>query len=459
MRRYWDTHIHDLEISTHAPGTVRLLRRSRPVPFRKAAPPACALIDFDRWRGRKVLDVGCGAGVEVVRFAEAARARRRRPAPAAVGADAAESRRQQGLSGRTGAWPTAIAAVCRQYLRLRLRARRRAVRRVRPGVWSPNVTACCGRAARVILQVYNRVSWLNLLSKIMKVPLEHEDAPVLRRYSIAEFRAPDVGLSRRSTIIPERFPVKSRLHKGWKGMAFNAGFVGHVQRVAPRLGAALRLAPAGRLQEIGRDGSAPRRLIKAHAFGNDFLLTDRADAHDVTTWPRSPGVCDRHRGIGGDGLMLLTRPPAAPTHGCSMRTAVAPRSRATACDARPRGSPTSADLPGAAARDRDGRRSQAARTPGASRPAVDLPGRNGAADRPPQRDDFSRRTTGPGVVLRVGNPQCVVLGPATEDRLHSFAAPWRCIPFFPAGTNVELADGRVPARVRILHLGARCRPH
>jgi len=28
-----------------------------------------------------------------------------------------------------------------------------------------------------IFQVYNRVSWLNALSKLMHVPLEHEDAP------------------------------------------------------------------------------------------------------------------------------------------------------------------------------------------------------------------------------------------------------------------------------------------
>jgi hypothetical protein len=27
------------------------------------------------------------------------------------------------------------------------------------------------------------------------------------------------------TLIPERFPVKSRLHKGWKGVAFNTLFV------------------------------------------------------------------------------------------------------------------------------------------------------------------------------------------------------------------------------------------
>ena len=35
--------------------------------------------------------------------------------------------------------------------------------------------------------VYNRVSWLHTLSKLMKVELEHEDAPVLRLYSIPEF--------------------------------------------------------------------------------------------------------------------------------------------------------------------------------------------------------------------------------------------------------------------------------
>ena len=40
-----------------------------------------------------------------------------------------------------------------------------------------------------VFQVYNRISWLNALSKLMKVPLEHEDAPVLLKYSAGEFRA------------------------------------------------------------------------------------------------------------------------------------------------------------------------------------------------------------------------------------------------------------------------------
>ena len=58
----------------------------------------------------------------------------------------------------------------------------------------------------------------------MKVALEHEDAPVLRKYSMSEFKQlltpfTDVRL------VPERFPVKSQLHHGWKGALYNSIFV------------------------------------------------------------------------------------------------------------------------------------------------------------------------------------------------------------------------------------------
>jgi len=44
----------------------------------------------------------------------------------------------------------------------------------------------------------------------------------------------------------------------------------------------------------------------------------------------------------------------------------------------------------------------------------------------------------------------VVLGPATMERLHSLAAALAVHPYFPAGTNVELAEVQQPDRVRIL---------
>ena len=53
-------------------------------------------------------------------------------------------------------------------------------------------------------------------------------------------------------------------------------------------------------------------------------------------------------------------------------------------------------------------------------------------------------------MLRVGNPQCVILGPVTEARLHGIAGPLAVHPFFPEGTNVELASVEAPGRVRIL---------
>ena len=87
---------------------------------------------------------------------------------------------------------------------------------------------------QAIFQVYNRISWLNALGKLMKVGLEHEDAPVLLKFNVAEFRR---LLARFSDvrIVPERFPVKSRLHGGWKGALYNGLFVGIFNALPRRL--------------------------------------------------------------------------------------------------------------------------------------------------------------------------------------------------------------------------------
>ncbi len=47
-------------------------------------------------------------------------------------------------------------------------------------------------------------------------------------------------------------------------------------------------------------------LVKAHAYGNDFLLlpsSDTAPSGDMASLARR--VCDRHAGIGADGLMIV----------------------------------------------------------------------------------------------------------------------------------------------------------
>lgn len=223
VREYWNTHIHDLEISTNAPGTPGFFADLDQYHFEKLH-HLLDLIHFDEWKGKDVLDVGCGAGVEVVRFARAgARVTGVDIADSAI-ALARRNLEQQGLEARLevadgehlpfpdASFDFVFAHGVVQYTGNDAAMVQEIHRVLRPG-------------GLAVFQAYNRRSWLHLLSKVMKTPLEHEDAPVLKRYSDTEFRRL-VSVFADVRLVFERFPVKSRLHKGWKGMAFNTFFVG-----------------------------------------------------------------------------------------------------------------------------------------------------------------------------------------------------------------------------------------
>jgi ubiquinone/menaquinone biosynthesis C-methylase UbiE len=206
VRTYWNQHIHDLEITRHPVGSRGFFD------------------DLEGYSGRRVLEVGCGAGVDLARFA--------RGGAEVTGVDIASAAielaranfAQQGLRGEfhvangeqllfpDGSFDLVYAHGVVQYTadpkRLVDECRR--------------VLATGGGA---IFQVYNRLSWLNALSKLMKVRLEHDEAPVMLKFSMGEFRRLLAGF-RQVRIVPERFPVKSRLHGGWKGMLYNRLFVG-----------------------------------------------------------------------------------------------------------------------------------------------------------------------------------------------------------------------------------------
>ena len=223
VRAYWNDHIHDLDISSHAPGSREFFADLDQYHFEKLH-HLPRLIDFNAYRGKKVLDVGCGAGTDLVRFAKGgARVTGVDLASSAI-ALAKQNFAQQGLTADLreadgeklpfddNTFDLVFAHGVVQYT-----ARDQALVDECRRVLGPGGTA--------VFQVYNRVSWLNGLSKVMKVPLEHEDAPVLKKYSIGEFRALLQPFSA-TRIVAERFPVKSRLHRGWKGIAFNTLFVG-----------------------------------------------------------------------------------------------------------------------------------------------------------------------------------------------------------------------------------------
>src|SRR3954469_11701499 len=68
VRDYWNRHIHDLDISTHTPGSREFFRDLDQYHFEKLH-HLPRLIDFTAYRGKRVLDVGCGAGTDLIHFA------------------------------------------------------------------------------------------------------------------------------------------------------------------------------------------------------------------------------------------------------------------------------------------------------------------------------------------------------------------------------------------------------
>lgn len=223
VREYWNRHIHDLEITTHAVGTPGFFADLDQYHFEKLH-HLLRLVNFDAYRGKRVLDVGCGAGTDLARFARGGAIVTGVDLSASAIALARQNFAQQGLEGEfreddgehlpfeANTFDLVFAHGVVQYTPDGGRLVEECRRVLKPG-------------GDAIFQVYNRISWLNVLSKLMKVPLEHEDAPVLRKYSAAEFRGLLGGFNQ-VRIVEERFPVTSRLHKGWKGLVFNTCFVG-----------------------------------------------------------------------------------------------------------------------------------------------------------------------------------------------------------------------------------------
>lgn len=223
VREYWNRHIHDLEITRHPVGSRGFFDDLDQYHFEKLH-HLLRLVSFSGYRGRSVLDVGCGAGVDLARFAKAgAEVTGVDLTPAAI-ALARDNFSQQGLKGAfdvadgeqlpftDSSFDLVFAHGVVQYTANPQRLVDECRRVLKPG-------------GEAIFQVYNRLSWLNALSKLMKVGLEHGDAPVLLKFSVGEFRALLSGFAD-VRIVAERFPVRSRLHAGWKGAVYNRLFVG-----------------------------------------------------------------------------------------------------------------------------------------------------------------------------------------------------------------------------------------
>ncbi len=193
-------------------------------------------------------------------------------------------------------------------------------------------------------------------------------------------------------------------------------------------------------------------LIKAHAFGNDFLLVHARDVDGVADRPSlARAVCDRHRGIGADGLMIFDSGDRSAT--MTLLNADGSRSEVS-------GNGVRCLAAWIASTQKIDRHASVRVETEAGVKTLELLDEHGgrftfrAAMGEPEAiaqeliDVRGERVE--AITLRVGNPQCVVIGEVSEARLHSVASALAVHPRFREGTNVELASVVAPDHVRIL---------
>jgi diaminopimelate epimerase len=191
------------------------------------------------------------------------------------------------------------------------------------------------------------------------------------------------------------------------------------------------------------------RLIKAHAYGNDFLLEIAAVPGNAAE--RARAACDRHHGVGADGLVFVH-----PTkHGATTHLFNADGSRAEVSGNGVRC--VAAWL--AFERDLPAGETLAIETDAGMKMLTLLetggPRLTFRADMGEPADIVEREIVVHGerviaTVLSMGNPQCVVFGDVTDARLQEIGGPIATHQDFVAGTNVELATFDGADRLRIM---------
>ncbi len=192
------------------------------------------------------------------------------------------------------------------------------------------------------------------------------------------------------------------------------------------------------------------RFAKAHAYGNDFLYVDRGDIKGVALPALAREMCERHTGIGADGLIIYGRTAAGAT--MELFNADGGRAEVSGNGVRALAALLLIDD------DREGAAVTIATAAGPKRVT-----RAGLADsRPVFRtamglpSDVKKVELEAGgeraevVVMNFGNPQCILLGPQpTDERFHRLGAALEKHQFFPGATNVEFATVESPATIRI----------
>jgi SAM-dependent methyltransferase len=222
VRDYWNARIHDTHLSDDPPGSAEFYAALDAYRLRKCE-YLPRVVDFDGWAGRDVLEIGCGPGLDLVRFGRGgARVTGVDIAPAAIEL-AQGALRAAGLTatlveadGARLPFPDASfdLVYCHGVLSF-VRDPRKVVeeahRVLRPG-------------GEAVLMVYNRRSWMWPLIRAFgaQIGSGHADAPGFRTYTREEFEGLVEAFPQRR-FLAERLPFEVTRREGLSSSFVNRG--------------------------------------------------------------------------------------------------------------------------------------------------------------------------------------------------------------------------------------------
>ena len=227
IRAYWDVRVDDTRLSEHQPGTAEFYAALDAYRLRKN-PYLLRVVNFAGWAGRDVLEIGCGPGLDLVRFAKGG--------ARVTGVDVATTALDlaQGCCRAAGVKATLLQAdgarlpfaeasfdlvYCHgvlSFVRDPAGLVEEAHRVLRPG-------------GQAILMVYNRRSWMNALLHVPGLPVGrgHADAPGFRTWSRREFEGLLAPFPRHRLAVERYAPANLRVLSarwlrpfGWHLLAF-----------------------------------------------------------------------------------------------------------------------------------------------------------------------------------------------------------------------------------------------
>lgn len=206
IRNYWNEHQYEYQISKHPPGTIEYFNDIE-LYYEKKHGYMNEIIDYNNLEGKKVLEIGCGLGVQPVKLAKAGA-----DVTAIDISDFAVEMTKKNLEVHN-----LKAEVFRgNGERLEFDDRNfDTVLSISSLPYTPNPEIMISEIHRVLkigreayIVLYNSNSWLNLLFKLSGKESYRENAPVFKQHSIEEFKRLLISFSNVS-ITTARYPFKT----------------------------------------------------------------------------------------------------------------------------------------------------------------------------------------------------------------------------------------------------------